>query len=531
MGTREVFDGPITVRFSSPAGTGENIQIIIQYLTGDQVHQSSYGQPFAVWTEFMTPNSYTFVDDFGDQYLGNSAPISIGYFDANRQFVSSELAICLDHHKEVASVMWGPYPDLPWGMYPGAIIYKESPSDEYHFVESGESDPSYDEDDKLKAARVMWLLANAPTSTHEEKLNLQIAIWETTRLSVSYTHEAGSLQRQAQAAVSNIFSPAEPVFSITTSDNTVEPDETIEFTIEFDIPDPGSPDTHPARLQLDIPNTLQVLSTSGNGNFNSTTNMVNFPTLPGTLTLTVKSLDDAVQTAKIQAIYDEEESWNITNLNYYISCASDVQNFVGLSKNTINHPYREAEGNWSEPLPVTLTHFTAIKENNQIALNWATATEEQSKGFEVQRSVDTRNWTKLDFIESKGLNGDSKQNLDYTFYDKSPVNGNNYYRLKQIDLDGTYAYSPIRSAAIDINLIQINTYPNPVVENLTIDGLKGEESIKIFNSTGRLLLDEINNRGNVKKSILMNSFADGIYIIQVTDNSGMVQTRKVLKAK
>jgi|GEM_PF-2585185 len=523
LNTREQFNGPITIQFSSPTiGTpgGPNFEVVIQYQTGDQVRQSCFDKPFAVWTDFMPAKGYTFVDDYGDPYGGNSAPICIGYFDENRQFVSTELGLCIDHEKYVASI-------AHW-YYPGQIVFTEGPNNEYHFVEEGEASSDYNEDDKLKAARVMWLLANAPTSSQQEKLDLQLAIWWTTMYPVDATH-AQLLATQAQLAVPSIPDPAEPVFSITTNTDTVEPDETIEFTINFDFPGSVSPTTHPSQLKLNIPSTLQVISSTVNGVFDELHQTVVFNSLPGTLTLTVKSVGEEARSASIQAIYDEENFWNITNLLIYKSCDPEVQNFVGLSKNNINHPYREAVGTWETSLPVTLTHFTLTQENNLVQLNWATATEEGSKGFEVQRSEDTRNWTKLDYVESKSFNGDSQANLDYSFIDHTPVDGKNYYRLKQIDLDGTYAYSQIRSAVIES--IQINTYPNPVATSLTLDGLKGGESIKIYNSTGRLLLEENHSNQEAKKSILMNSFADGIYIVKVTDTTGKVQTRKVLKTK
>lgn len=523
LNTRELFNGPITIQFASPtigAPGGPNFEVVIQYQTGDQVSQSCFEQPFAVWTDFMPANGYTFVDDYGDPYGGNSAPICIGYFDGNRQLVSTELGLCIDHEKYVASI-------AHW-YYPGQIVFTEGPNNEYHFVEEDETSSEYNEDDKLKAARVMWLLANAPTSNQQEKLDLQLAIWWITMYPVDATHTL-LLATQAQLAVSSIPDPAEPVFSITTNTDTVEPDETIEFTINFDFPATVSSETHPSKLKLNIPSTLEVISASGNGIFDGLNQTVVFNTLPGTLTLTVKSADDEARSATIQAIYEEEDFWNITNLLIYKSCDPEVQNFVGLSKNTINHPYREAVGSWETSLPVTLTHFTLAQENNLVELNWATANEEGSKGFEIQRSGDTRNWTKLGYVESKSFNGDSQANLDYSFIDHTPVDGKNYYRLKQIDLDNTYAYSQIRSAVIES--IQINTYPNPVVTSLTLDGLKGGESIKIYNSTGRLLLEENHSNLEAKKSILMNSFADGIYIVKVTDTTGKVQTRKILKTK
>ncbi|MEJ7678927.1 MAG: hypothetical protein WKG06_13945 [Segetibacter sp.] len=76
-------------------------------------------------------------------------------------------------------------------------------------------------------------------------------------------------------------------------------------------------------------------------------------------------------------------------------------------------------------------------------LHWATVTEQNNTGFEVQRSSDAIDFSNIGFIETKSMNGNSNVKLDYNFIDMDHYAISNYYRLKQIDKDGKYTYSHI----------------------------------------------------------------------------------------
>jgi hypothetical protein len=101
----------------------------------------------------------------------------------------------------------------------------------------------------------------------------------------------------------------------------------------------------------------------------------------------------------------------------------------------------------NNPLPVTLLYLTATGvNNNYIQLDWATATEINNKGFEVERSIDGENFTKIGWVEG---NGTTTQKMKYSYDDKDAIpNRIYYYRLKQIDNDGQFEYTYIVSAII-----------------------------------------------------------------------------------
>jgi len=117
-------------------------------------------------------------------------------------------------------------------------------------------------------------------------------------------------------------------------------------------------------------------------------------------------------------------------------------------------------------LPVALKNFTATKKLTASDLSWTTASEVNCLGFDIERSLDGNRFSKIGNVISKSTNGNSNTNLNYSFQDNKPSIGNNYYRLKQIDVDGNYKYSNIAmvkfdaTAPIDVQSV----FPNPAVD-------------------------------------------------------------------
>lgn len=125
---------------------------------------------------------------------------------------------------------------------------------------------------------------------------------------------------------------------------------------------------------------------------------------------------------------------------YNITCPTDgVVNLICTSETT--------------SLPIELLYFTARSQNNGVQLLWSTASEHQSMGFVVRRSVDLANWRDTGFIEGAG---NSTHNVDYQLLDTQPVVGVNYYMLVQIDLDGSRSDLQVIAVTWDPNLTKSN---------------------------------------------------------------------------
>lgn len=181
-------------------------------------------------------------------------------------------------------------------------------------------------------------------------------------------------------------------------------------------------------------------------------------------------------------------------------------------------------------LPVKIMSFEVHKQGAKALLEWTTAFEQNNHGFGVERSKDGKDWTKIGYINSLSTGGNSNVMLSYGSIDEKPFAGVNYYRLKQIDFDGRYEYSVVRTLRFD-NSDNIEVYPNPANTYIEISGLNGDERIVIFDVAGRKL-QELNVQQVTTMTVPLEDVAEGTYMINVLDQNGRtVASKKVVKIK
>ena len=175
------------------------------------------------------------------------------------------------------------------------------------------------------------------------------------------------------------------------------------------------------------------------------------------------------------------------------------------------------------PLPVTLVSFSAKVKGNQVVLNWVTASELNNKGFEVQRSRDGRSFETILTREGKGT---TSATTTYNEVDKKPLNGLSYYRLKQVDLDGSSSFSSLVTVNF-LNSGEVTMYPNPVQDQLTIDVAGSAEGVTavITDMTGRLISTR---KLGADSKLDMTSLQAGTYLVTVGDGDAKV-TRRIVK--
>lgn len=174
-------------------------------------------------------------------------------------------------------------------------------------------------------------------------------------------------------------------------------------------------------------------------------------------------------------------------------------------------------------LPVTLIDFTARRIENFTLLNWQTSEEKNSEFFEVQQSTDAKNWNILGRIaaarESNGLKA-------YSFQDQAARSGMQYYRLKMVDEDGSFAYSAIRNA--DLGSVElVKAYPNPVVDQLKIGTSVALANLKLTDLSGKALLELSKPQSGAELS--MKNYPAGIYLVQFKTVDGQSQVVKIVK--
>ena len=185
--------------------------------------------------------------------------------------------------------------------------------------------------------------------------------------------------------------------------------------------------------------------------------------------------------------------------------------------------------------PVELTSFTGNIKDGVAALRWSTATEVNNYGFEIQRSNDRSLWNKIGFVQG---NGNSNSPKDYSFRDKFLLNGVSYYRLKQIDVDGKYEYSPVivlnNKFSSNPNLSQ--NYPNPFNPATVINyylPAAGYVSLIVYDVLGRevsTLVNENQKAGKHAVNFNGSGIASGIYFyILKTDNFVLSKKMSLLK--
>ena len=169
--------------------------------------------------------------------------------------------------------------------------------------------------------------------------------------------------------------------------------------------------------------------------------------------------------------------------------------------------------------------FTAVKSSLLAQLNWSTASKQNNKAFRIERSSDGITFSQIALVPSQAGGSATAQNLNYIYFDDKPFSGMNYYRLTQTDSAGNEQYSTV--AEVSFVRDAINVYPNPAKDNITIEGLAGNESIQLYNQNGQLVKKQ-NATGHVT-SLDVSNVTIGAYRLTITDNAGKMITKKILK--
>ena len=173
----------------------------------------------------------------------------------------------------------------------------------------------------------------------------------------------------------------------------------------------------------------------------------------------------------------------------------------------------------SGSLPVTWETVTAEKQNGQSILRWSTASEQNTRDFVVQHSSNTTDWTSLTTIPAAG---NSTTTRNYSYVHQNPLKGNNYnyYRILQRDLDDKFSYSKIVSIIFNEPGADLQVYPNPVQDQLTVF-LAETQMVRLVNAAGATVWKGQLPAG--RNTIPVHTFSKGVYVL----TAGM-QSQRVL---
>ncbi len=163
----------------------------------------------------------------------------------------------------------------------------------------------------------------------------------------------------------------------------------------------------------------------------------------------------------------------------------------------------------SSLLPVDFIAFVARNEGKAVQLDWSTATEIGSDYFEVQRAQNDTDWESLDRVYSAG---DSNEPQAYSFLDEEVVAGDVYYRLKQVDLDGSFMYSPVVSTSFN-TISGFEVFPNPATDWVSVTS---SEKVELLDLTGRMVLSttDVVRSGDNRINFHVAELPAGIYLLR-----------------
>lgn len=186
----------------------------------------------------------------------------------------------------------------------------------------------------------------------------------------------------------------------------------------------------------------------------------------------------------------------------------------------------------NNPLPVQFLNFSGIANETSNLVSWSTATESNNAGFELERSSSGFDWEKLAFI--KGV-GNSSETKNYNFSDSQANSNSYYYRLKQIDYNGNYAYSKtILITRINLQTFSLEqVFPNPTNGIIYLHFNKITEknlSLVVFDMSGKAILQKVLEAGQSNYLFDFTSYqlANGTYLLQLT-SANYSYTQRVIK--
>ncbi len=207
------------------------------------------------------------------------------------------------------------------------------------------------------------------------------------------------------------------------------------------------------------------------------------------------------------------------NAIYYQSGQSNRNPFV-------DHPeYVYLVWQCAGVVPVTITDFVAIKQDNAVLLKWFTAQETNFRRFEIERSSDATNFYKIGEVAGRNL-------ANYSFTDNNlPAGSIVYYRLKMIDADGRFNYSKTVATRLNNNFSNALVYPNPTSAALNIkltQALTTNTTLVITDVTGRLLKQQNISRGLFSINVDIATLPAGRYFIKINDEQAVINQSFVI---
>ena len=214
------------------------------------------------------------------------------------------------------------------------------------------------------------------------------------------------------------------------------------------------------------------------------------------------------------ANFDIRYNWN--------TMCVEVDDVAWSNTNWTNKEVHHTYSTNCSALPVELVDFKASYRDGKAYIDWTTASEVNNRGFEIEVSTDGSRWREIGFVKG---NGNTTQLNHYTAVDVNPKSGMNYYRLVQVDFDGSYKMSKVVSIRIGEQK-RVGIAPNPVKNRLLITPVVEQPvRVKIFDALGSVVY-----QGSYQSPELdVSSLTNGSYLLVLESTNGNVETIRFIK--
>lgn len=185
-------------------------------------------------------------------------------------------------------------------------------------------------------------------------------------------------------------------------------------------------------------------------------------------------------------------------------------------------------------VPVTFLGINARQKGSGVSVEWSTAQEFNSSRFDIEKSADgNSNWSVVASVNGAGNSSNVKK---YNAYDPQPFNGINFYRIKQVDIDGHYMYSNTVNLKLNFNKTGVSVLINPFHNSLTVDFSSSTNQVvsaRLADITGKQVVAEkwsINTGSTRKDFSNVSGLQPGMYILTVSSSTGeILYNNKVIK--
>jgi len=241
------------------------------------------------------------------------------------------------------------------------------------------------------------------------------------------------------------------------------------------------------------------------------------------ITLNSKADVDNVDIADLRLIVDDDGDFSDASVydaggGLSFSYAKPVVTISGISTtqittNSVKYFTLASIDDVNTPLPIELLSFSAVKRSGSVVLEWKTASETNNDFFTIERSDDLRFFSPIVMLDGAG---NSLQQINYEYEDLSPLDGSNYYRLKQTDFDGVFSYSKIVNVNYSETGIDMMFFPNPTKTYLQMNIESIETKyLKLTNAMGQELniASKLRQESNSTVFLDMSELPNGVYII------------------